>query len=1133
MNPWPGLTPFVGESRHLLVDGLVQVYDDVKHTGTSRWISLEAPSGWGKTRVGREFYARLAASQAEPTYWPRAIADRRRKVTHPEVIEREAGSVPEFLWWGIACSTRDDLPTNALIADLRQIEVHAPYVEVAWKQLVSRWERRQDQASQVGRMILEEGASETAAAAAQLVGTSIGLGLVVRLARWTKDALQERREQEQLIAGDEVLRIAPSLDVIDDTVSVLARASRPGLPIVLLIEDLHKADEVLLKFIDALLARVSHLLIISTILPDVLAQDATLTNLFDHHSGRLHRVGYLEQAGAPFPNQAGLTALELTARAKILRSYFPEIVRSTEQALLERYASPHDLEVVCQLPKHQKMFPTLQLDPVGIGRLPKGIRQLYEEWWNQLPRPMQLAMAVAAAIIPVNINPEESGGLGSWDTHLLRGVLNSLELPIATNDDSAIELDIGPNAYAWIRPIDDWLRSFADDSQLAIATDNGMAILDEELDDPRSVVLIELTAQLLLDRERTVSRIHGARTVLALRAEGFLTEDDIAATAILTVLADLADPPREVRERIRVFDHSYELDLRVIGVKTAQAIRCHGANALAEAGRVEEAISAYWDMLTELRLALPDDHPSTLAAQVRLAGLFGEAGRADDAVAALRQLLGDMRRVLGDDHPHTLITHNNLAHWLGEAGRVEEAIATYRELANHEGSVLGEDHSNTLTTRGNLARWLAEAGHIEEAILVGRDVLAHRRHILGYDHPDTLVTRGNLAMALGQSGRAPEAITAYEELLVGMERVLGDDHPTTLTTRGSLAACLNEAGRIDEAMVVYEDLLEDQRRILGEDHPDTLVTRSNLTGLPSGVVESAQTMIAICRELLSDERRVLGDDHPITLTTRGNLADWLGRAGQIAEAVAGYQELLVDLRRVLGEDHPTVLVARGSLAYWHGEAGYVDEAIAAYQELLAHQRRVLGEDHYDTRATLGNLAGLLAQIGQFGEAIAAYGELLTTQRRVLGEDHPDTLAVLSSHAYWLGRAGRLEEAIAAYGELLTAQRRVLGEDHLDTLTTRNNLAAALGQGGRVSEAITIYEDLVVDLRLILGEDHITTLTSRGNLAGLIGRIGRVQDAVAIYEDLLDDLQRVLGDDHSTTLTIRRNLAYLLAEVSGG
>lgn len=53
--------PFVGESRLLLVDGLVTLFDQVNERNESCWVSIEAPSGWGKTRIAQEFYARLAA----------------------------------------------------------------------------------------------------------------------------------------------------------------------------------------------------------------------------------------------------------------------------------------------------------------------------------------------------------------------------------------------------------------------------------------------------------------------------------------------------------------------------------------------------------------------------------------------------------------------------------------------------------------------------------------------------------------------------------------------------------------------------------------------------------------------------------------------------------------------------------------------------------------------------------------------------------------------------------------------------------------------------------------------------------------------------------------------------------------
>ena len=90
-------SPFCGLSRRLLVDGLVSVFGQVLSAGGPCLVSLEAPSGWGKTRVGREFYARLAAGQSEPRYWPAAIEDpdQARKAVRPARFERPGGSLPD------------------------------------------------------------------------------------------------------------------------------------------------------------------------------------------------------------------------------------------------------------------------------------------------------------------------------------------------------------------------------------------------------------------------------------------------------------------------------------------------------------------------------------------------------------------------------------------------------------------------------------------------------------------------------------------------------------------------------------------------------------------------------------------------------------------------------------------------------------------------------------------------------------------------------------------------------------------------------------------------------------------------------------------------------------------------------
>ena len=96
---------FVGDSREKLVTGLVNKYEDVRKSGRSHWVSLEAPRGWGKTCVGREFYKRLAVGQDMP-YWPDEIDKDNidRKEVDPRGFNKKPHSLPSYLWWGFSCS---------------------------------------------------------------------------------------------------------------------------------------------------------------------------------------------------------------------------------------------------------------------------------------------------------------------------------------------------------------------------------------------------------------------------------------------------------------------------------------------------------------------------------------------------------------------------------------------------------------------------------------------------------------------------------------------------------------------------------------------------------------------------------------------------------------------------------------------------------------------------------------------------------------------------------------------------------------------------------------------------------------------------------------------------------------------
>ena len=1011
------LSPFVGESRIKMVDGLVALYERVVQESQPIWVSLEAPSGWGKTRVGREFYSRLAARQEAPPYWPPRIdnPDLGRKAVHPPRFDSPEKSLPEFFWWGIACSTRSGRPTDALSQDLRQIHNHGDYLEAQWWALVSFHERHFPTLAEARRALSSVGIAGAIARGVEEVAEVVtpGLKIITRVGRWIGTAAKKSLGMREIVNRASHYDDSEPLDIVDDTVDLLARISKPGIPIVVLVEDVHVADGMLIEFLGKLLERSRPIFVITTAWPDQINRNSDLVDLLDSHAHHLHRIYHTAPAGPPFPSDAGLGILELDARAKILHHYYPRVETHTQHELLERYTNPLALELFCQIKRFHKRFPDgdLHLKAEETNNLPQKVRELYQELWRQLPEPMRSALAVAHIITPTNINAAEALGEDRWTDTLLRDVINSLGWP--NREDIISALDQAPNAYAWVRVIDKALRAFAESIQKEIAKDDGQAFLEDEFDETRENILNVLASSLLRTPSEQTTAVHRARTILALHAQNFITSDHVAAEAIGTLLVAMADSPRELTERVRLFRRFTHLDLdpQEQSFHSKTRIVLLGARALSDIGELKEAIAASEALLDDLQQVLGPDHPDTLTTRSNLAGCLGGAGRVAEATAADKALLDDQERVLGPDHPQTLITRSNLAHWLGRAGRVAEATAAYEELLTDHLRILGPDHLDTLNTRNNLAQSLGEAGRVADATTAYEALLGDLQRVLGPDHPHTLTTRNNLAQSLGEAGRAADATTAYEALLDDQQRILGPDHPDTLTTRNNLAHWLGESGRLAEATTAYEALLD-------------------------------------------DHRRVLGPDHPRTLTARANLAHWLGRTGRVAEATTAYQASLDDHQRILGPDHPDTLTTRNNLAHWLGEGGRAAEATTAYEALLDDHRRVLGPDHPRTLTTRNSLAHWLGRTGRVAEATTAYQASLDDHQRILGPDHPHTLTTRSELAHWLGEAGRVAEATTTYETLLGDHQRILGTDHPDTLTTRS------------------------DLQRILGADHPDTLTTR-------------------------------------------------------
>ncbi|WP_165913468.1 tetratricopeptide repeat protein [Marichromatium gracile] len=1052
--------PFVGASRMRLVDGLFSVLDEVKAQGETRLVSLEAPSGWGKTRVAQEFYARLAAREAESNperYWPASILDTipqarldqvgsRRKHVYPKWVERTPNALPSFFWWGIACDMRSDgTPSEALLTDLRQLETHALYLEAAWAAAVSFKERHFPSLEQARTRFLSARKAIMEAGFDELVGFGIGKaleltlpggGILAQIARLTAGkAIEGRRNAAHIKAGGRLEMDQPT-DIIDGSVNLITRLAHPELPFVIFVEDLHRATPLVEELLARLVRSNAAILIITSTWPGELERLTQLNTLLEDATlrQRCRRVRHDQPPPPSFPADASLDALPTESLAELVSAYYPGTAAEVVDHLARRYNNPLPLELVCTMPKLQRRYGgrALELSPETIDALPDNdVHALYRALWEELPETARQALALATLAIPDRANAWHNGFTG-------QAIAACSDLTDNTRIAEHLTTDQIP--HGWVRAIEALLRRFNEPDQRQIAEEErGQFLFDPDIDAFYRHLGEQIRHQAPGETERETQHRAWLTLTLHHQGKGEITDTE-ALMAIRTLQQALADLPRELPTRIRLGDYLE-------------------------------------------RLQVNEDSTELLEARAAYSRALGESGKLEKALNSLQTLLADQIRILGPDHTGTLTTRNNIAYWQAESGAIKEALAAFEALLADQTRILGPDHPDTLTTRNNIALWQAESGAIAAALAAFEALLADQTRILGPDHPDTLSMRNNIAAWQAESGAIEDALAAFEALLADQTRILGPDHPDTLRTRSNIAYWQAQSGAIADALAAFEDLLADRTRILGPDHPDTLKTRNHIASLQaeSGAIADA---LAAFEALLADQTRILGPDHPDTLATRHNIAYWQAQSGAIEDALAAFEALLADQTRILGPDHPDTLRTRSNIAYWQAQSGAIADALAAFKALLADRTRILGPDHPDTLNTRNNIAHWQAESGAIADALAAAEALLTDHTRILGPDHPDTLRTRSNIALWQAESGAIEDALTAFEALLADQTRILGPDHPDTLTTRHNIASWQAKSGAIEDALAAFETLLPDYTRILGPDHPHTLATRENITYL-------------------------------------------------
>lgn len=1067
--------PLRGEEPRRKADALAAAFDVVVASGTPRWVRIEGNTGAGKTRLVQELYRTLASRQDDPGYWPPSIlaavpeAQRealtsvgaRRKRTYPQVVRPAAGATPHWFWWGVSCGTQAGSEVQAIAADLAQFAAHRDGLEARWREVTTIGTKLRDAARRRRTEVIETGADEAIGMAASAANLAVpGLGFVLMAAKWGVQGVRDR------VADDPGVIDASGTgrpDLVGELAPALARLAGAGIPIVIVVEDLHEADPALVALLARLLGEdEAPILLVTTSWPGLAAE-----------AGRPVAV-----LGSQVPDDrlAVLSVesddLEPSARRHVVDDLDVALGDEVVDALAGRYRNPLALQLAATL-LDRRAREGRSVEPASVAAMPADVRELAREAWRQLPPALQRVLAVGALLRPSSVSDLAVLRDHRWDRGVVEEVADALPFVASSVAELEADLDTVTTAYGWVRMLDDWdlARSFHDETQSAVAAQAA----EDDLGPDREALYAAASTSLdrVLD-DGGAPAIHAARLLVALASEGFLPWHDPSRRALALLMG-------ESMERGSNPDQSALL------LMSARALE-------ASAG---------------------EDSPVTLALRLRHGRMLTETGRLSEGLEALRAVYDDSVRLLGPDHRETLIAGACLVNALYALGRLEDAIELVEQVIDGWTRTVGPRHPRTLAARGNLATLLGESGQADEAVEAFTTLLVDRTEVHGADHPSTLMVRNHRARWLGHAGRVDEALAAFESLLADQLELSGPRDPHSLIFAGNVAYWLAEAGRLDEAAARMEQVVEDCTEVHGPRHPRTLLDRHNLASI-HGRAGRSSLAIEQYTTLLADRLQVHDPTHPVVLRTRNNLALELANAGWLEDAVAELTEVADVAVATLGPRHPDTLLWQCNLALHLERAGDPDEAIALLEVVVAGRSEVLGPRHRDTLSSRLDLLASRASVAGDETVSAELTAFVDEAAEALGPRDELTLDGRDHLALALRAAGRTAEAVAVQTEALAARTELHGEQDPRTIEVRERRASFLLADGRRELGLAELDAVLTARWAVQGPTHPMTLQTAVDLAGWLDHSGAGDQALVALQAMVPWCETTLGPAHPTT-----------------
>lgn len=955
-----------------MVDELVTAFDSVK-PGSPVWFHYEAPTGSGKTRIVQEFYRLLARErQDDPGYWPATMwseddesarlssassirFEHERKQVNPRQFTKPEGAMPTWLWWGFTCGDRHGVRLSSLAHDVAQLEEHRPYLVDSLNHRTEALRQIRQRRGELGEAL----ASEATDAALGVLGLAVpGVGLVSLLGKYAVSGAKAgaaRRARR----GVQRLDVLPDhSNVINDATEIVNLLGRAGLPVVVVVEDLHWADEPLVRLLDQLLSSTdAALLLLTTAWPGHTEDEyAEAALIFDgRHDAVLSRRQFTTDDGDTF------AVLAIEDRIALVHALFPTISEPVARRLAERIASPLALQLAASL----RSFRAMLEDPVtayeAIEQLPMEASDLYRQAWDELDVDVQLGLSLASLATPSAVNTELGMRDDRWNTsHLGAEVLTAVaELLLEIAGSNRIDLDEAVD-FGWAEEVAVELRRFTDPSKAVLARTFAQRNMTPDERGAFQRNLASFVTRRLPDTVDDELTEHASLLHLAAVSAGLLTPTtetlELGAALLWRMFATLGEQP-EIEDLARFLD---DLDRARVDASVEddgdgdhraliRLVLLQCAFSRGEAEQVERD-------LREVEAMVAASPPRIEIAFRRLSGRVARSlGRGREAADLFATLVERADQDLGPDDPDTDALRNDLAFARGRLGQLEEAEQIIVHLLSQADG--RTEPRTTLRREHDLASLRRRIGRPAQATEMLIDLLGRQRALLGEHHPDVLSSLQLLGAAQRDSGQLDAATQSFTALVALRTQSLGPLHHDTLEARGHINWLGRRARRWDESLAPAREVLDERIKLFGQRHVTVADARRVLATvlMESGKLAEAEEILT---PLFEGELGI--GTNPAAASNQVCVARLRRYQGRLYDATRAL-DLATEAAADFDPTHLEVLTIRFHRALVTATAGDLERAATVLGELHEHQLNRLDTHHPELARTEVALAAIAAR----------------------------------------------------------------------------------------------------------------------------------------------------------------------------